>query len=277
MITLIIVILIIFLPGEGYSHNFNAGSRAGAAGSAYTALADDALSVFYNPAGLTSLRSISSDLTYGWSGFLQLENWSVLYAKPSYEDSYLALGMLKRKFVIDGMPYRSFHLIMPTTFRISKFSSAGLNLKYLNQKTGTGEYKSKFGMDFGFRLEHGIFRYGFTARNLPNPGMESFLPEFANGVAIKTKSMRFETDIFASDYDELKSANRGIRMGGEINIGDNYAVRAGYKKYQGKEFVSIGIGVYSLFRINGFDYCYITEKKKITKGEHWISYTFLAP
>ena len=277
MTALILIIFIIFLPGVGFSHNFNAGSRAGAAGNSYTALPDDALSVFYNPAGLASLRSISSDITYGLAGLLQFENWSVLYAKPNYQNSYLGLGMLKRKFESEGRTYRSFHLIIPTTFRISNVSSAGLSFKYLNQKTGTGSYKSKFGMDFGCRIDYGVFRYGFTARNLPDPGMESFLPEYSNGFAISTERMKFETDIYAKDYEELVSSNRGVRMGGEMSFGEYYAFRAGYNKYQGKEYISFGFGIFSLFRITGFDYCYITEKNKITKGEHWVSYTFLAP
>jgi|GEM_PF-1833736 len=253
------------------------GSRAGAMADAVIASSDNALSVYHNPAGIVALRSISSDITFGWEGFPLVENWSILYAKPQQQNTYYGFGFIRRHLSEVGQSYNSFQVLIPTTHIISDITAMGLNLKYLIQKSGSSEYHAKFSLDYGLRITYTSLMFALTARNLINPRMSSYPQQYAGGAAFKTDLFLFEADLFAADGEEFDSSGRGFRCGGEIYYGEYYAFRAGFQTYRQEEKITIGCGIYSVFKTNGVDYCYSAPQNNFAAGTHWLSYTYLAP
>ena len=168
-------------------------------------------------------------------------------------------------------------MLIPTTYKISNYTALGLNLKYLTQKAGAGSYHAKFGLDAGMRTNYQPFIFALTARNLIDPQMVSFLPQYAFGAAFVSDFLICECDLFASNWQEFSSAQRGLRFSGEILFHHYYAFRAGYQTYCLEEYISFGLGICDLFKTNGVDYCYIAPKNNFHAGTHWLSYTYLAP
>jgi len=249
------------------------GAKPGGMGDAYIASVDDALAIYHNPAKVAFFKTIYSDISFGADGFPFVDNWSLLYGKPHYKASYFGFGLIKRKNDIDGRIYQSYQMLIPSVTRISHNCSAGFNLKYLTQKAGSADYKAKFSSDFGFYYGFGILGYAFTVKNFIDPGMRSFPLNYNSGFALKTESFILEFDVFGEQIEYLVKESAGMRVGGEILL-SNYAFRMGYYEHSSDHYYTAGFGVYSLFKITGFEYCYRTPAEDLKNGTHWFSYTY---
>ena len=249
------------------------GAKPGGMGDAYIAAVDDALAIYHNPAKVAFFKTIYSDISFGTEGFPFVDNWSLLYGKPHYEASYFGFGFISRKNDFEGRVYRSYQFLIPTVARISHYSSAGINLKYVTQKAGSGDYKTKLSPDFGFYYGLGILGYAFTVRNFIDPGMRSFPIEYNSGLSLKTESMILEFDVFGGRIEDLVNESAGMRIGGEMLI-SNYAFRAGYYEHSSGHYYTTGFGIYSLFKVTGFEYCYRTPAEDLRNGTHWFSYSY---
>ncbi len=242
-------------------------------GDAYIVSVDNALAIYHNPAKVAFFRTIYSDISFGTEGFPFVDNWSLLYGKPHYAASYFGFGVIRRKSDFDGRIYQSYQMLIPSVARISHNSSAGFNLKYVTQKAGSGEYKAKFSSDFGFYYGFGVLGYAFTVKNFIDPGMRSFPLNYNSGLALKTEFIVLEFDVFGEEIENLVNESAGIRIGGEISL-SKYTLRAGYIEERSDHYYTAGFGMYSLFKVTGFEYCYRMPADDLRNGLHWFSYSY---
>jgi len=245
-------------------------------GDAFIASADNALCVYHNPAALMSLQTVSTDISFGWEGFPLVENWSTLYAKRGYQGKHTGFGFIKQKRDWEGSPYRSFQFIKSSAARISNSIYTGINLKYITQKAGATEYIHKFSLDLGYYQRFGFLNWAFMARNLLEPKMRSFPRVFIFGAAANLGMFIVECDFAGSDWEQLNSEERDIRLGIELNIIQTLSLRGGWEDAEEEEMVSAGFGLHSRLRSTGLEYCYRTPRDDLKAGTHWISYSFLA-
>ena len=223
-----------------------------------------------------SLRTISADISFGWEGFPLMENYSALYAKPGYQGKHSGFGFIKQKRYWDGRPYRSFQFIKSSAARISDSIYTGLNLKYITQKAGATEYIHKFSLDLGYCQKFGFLSWAVMARNVIEPKMRSYPRVFILGAAANLGLIVLECDLSGSDWEQLNSEERNIRLGIELNIVQTLSLRGGWEDAEEGERVSTGFGLHSRLRSTGLEYCYRTPRDDLKAGTHWISYSFLA-
>ena len=276
MKTAVLTILCIAISGSAFAAEQPIAARSGAMGGAFIALADDALAVYHNPAAMSKLNTISTVVSFGYGGFPFVENWSSLYAKPGYKGKHLGLGFIRQKIDYDGRGYRSFQLIRSSTVKISPSINSGINLKYITQKAGAASYKHKFSLDIGYHQRIGIFQLALMGRNIIDPKMRSYPREFIAGLGLNLEFMALELDYAGADWDELKSEERDLYLGGEFTLWQYFSIRAGWQDIDTGEFISLGFSMHSALHYTQLEYCYRAPKDNFNVGTHWISYSFKA-
>lgn len=186
-------------------------------GDAYVAYEGGIHSIFYNPAGLSSMNSqqFSSSyasvydaayqsLSYGSPALLGVLGFSVLYAgMGGIPDTTLDSN---NRPIMDGMPfnYTAYSVLLAYSKTFNKLS-LGMNLKYIKEDL-KDENSSGVGMDVGAQLKvKPYLLFGACVKNLIAPQMswstgsnDSIEPAFALGCAMQMFAGRLAVNI---DYD----------------------------------------------------------------------------
>lgn len=220
------------------------GARAMAMGEAYTALADDVSSLYWNPAGIALLNQSQASFMYNKS--IMDETYSHGAVGTPLENGGLAASLSYLSFgKIDGYDTHG----VPTG-NVNAYSgvatvggawlgdnwSAGFNAKgvqgSLADVTATG-----FASDLGVNLIYpeevltGTLRLGATVRNL-GTGMkylqyrDPFPTEYRVGVA--AVQMLNKKVNLSMDYGKARDANGAVYAGAEFWLGSFIALRTGY-------------------------------------------------
>ncbi|UCC43895.1 MAG: PorV/PorQ family protein, partial [Candidatus Zixiibacteriota bacterium] len=144
--------------------NIGIGARAAGMGGAYTAVADGAPAIYWNPAGLANLRQSEVMLShFAWYQDITLEHGSA--AIPVREDVNLGFGITYMNygkingFDINGQPtgeLSAYDLAGSVGIgaRLSDRVSAGLAVKIIRQQLHTLD-ASAFAADVGLRYSAG--------------------------------------------------------------------------------------------------------------------------
>lgn len=217
--------------------NIGVGARGLGMGGAYTALADDANAIYWNPAGLSNLRK--REFTASHAEMFEATRLDFLaYAHPTSQGTfaagltYLSQGRIEGRDSL-GRPtagYDASDAAMTLGYaRKLDFAAIGASFKYIRSHIGSAEAQT-VGADVAARHELGSFVVGAALRNL-GPGLKfqdqrNELPlRLAAGAAYK----------FAGGHAaaaELLNGPRGsgtdAAFGGEYQAVKNIHIRAGY-------------------------------------------------
>ena len=251
------------------------GARPISLGGAFVALADDINAIYWNPAGLTQLKSLTLSSMY--NSYLV----DIIYSNLSFTVSAPKLGLSTGLALDYGSAGRMeettasqpqgtgrtftpafIALTAPFAFQPIPSLSFGLNAKVLMDKIDTGEA-------IGYGLVAGIlwkvtdsFSAGFCARNLAGTLMETnpALPQtntalasnYALGVCYRLPSINL-----ALDYN-MPSDNQGlINLGAEYNLKDTFFGRIGFStRSEENAGGNLGAGLGLKFGMIKLDYAY---------------------
>ncbi|MBN1385259.1 MAG: type IX secretion system membrane protein PorP/SprF [Elusimicrobia bacterium] len=284
----------------------NIGARPQGMGGAYTALADDANALFYNPAGIALLRKSEFTSNYGRL-FMGLDDNSSIgssfigYAHPI--KSYGTPGVSWYNLALSGM-YSETVISLSYGHKISNRFSAGVSLKNLSRKFGSNEYtrnainetgdtrlqiegvsgdpvfangkeSSALTSDLGLLyLYSSKISFGFAARNFTSPNIglisEDKVPAvYRLGAAYKEKtySILLETVNKESDLNVLLGTEKWF-------IGNNIGLRSGLT-VGSRKWRMISLGSTLRFDNFSFDYAFLWPLSGIkdTIGTHKLALT----
>ena len=236
------------------------GARAAAMGEAFTAVASDGTSLYWNPAGLTQLRTKEISATYN-SWFQEIKQGYLSLTFPSLRGTmglgtnYVDMGKIEGRDA-EGNPTGNFtasdtHIFIGYAGKLKK-SSWGLTLGWL-QDVIKDDKKNSFLANIGFlypvseRLSLGI-----AAQNIGSKLGSDPLPlTFKVGAASKLKTLTLALDIAKPRDNEIYYC-----LGAEWWLRNVLALRAGYKTNQDiGEGWSAGLGF--KFGKNRLDYAYV--------------------
>jgi len=267
---LVIIISIIILSSACYANgpgttgaNFlkiGVGARAAAMGDAFTAVADDSTSLYWNPAGLTRLEGWELSTMYNmWfegisQGYVSA-GFPLLGGTMGVATNYVSMGDLEGRDE-SGNPtgtFQAYDLAACVGFagRLGKLS-LGLSGGIV-RSTVAADSNSAFLSTVGGLFEiNQNFSVGAVAQNLGTELGDDTLPLiFKVGLSLKMGSFCLATDIGKSQETALYYS-----MGMEGWIGSVVALRAGYRINQdiGSGWTA-GLG----FKMGGFalDYAYV--------------------
>jgi len=245
-----------YSPGVG-SANFlkiPVGARESALGGAFTAVADNANAVYYNPAGLSLLKKPEVSFTYNeyfegvsqqWlaaaypykSGAFGLGvNYLSVSAFDAYDNDDKPTGSVS---AYDMAIYLSWGGRLPLDYKVFRSVSYGASVKYISGKLDT-EKGAGYGLDLGFLATSAVenLGFGFNVENAVSAKIK-FIEEgarpplrFKTGAVYKTSSSvaqiaaRLTLDyVFENDRPGYMAA------GMESLFHDAFAVRMGYSAF----------------------------------------------
>ncbi len=274
-LSIIVALLLLLLPvmaaaeddaGTESAFNLGAGARAMAMGNGYTALAEDATAIYYNPAGLPYLSS--QEITFLHTVLFE----GTVYDYAAYVYPYTSIG----GFGIAGMRLGTDDIGRRDQYTdLGKFSSTqmqillsygrrfdhgistGVNLKLANQSID--DYSDYgFGLDLGGRYDlTDRLRAGFILQDILGARMKLMNDRERTPFLIKgglaylyQLSDRPFSGAVTFDLEKPEYRSVKIRAGLELAHTSGLAVRGGYDR----DNFTVGVGIH--YQQLTFDYAY---------------------
>ena len=249
------------------------GARASGMGEAFTAIADDATGMYFNPAGLAGIENVELNVTHSeWLMDIRFEQVSIVNemfgGALGFNFTGLYYGELERRgdfpTVVPDGTFSPYNLAASIGYGrdILPDISLGISAKLLYERIDF-ESATGWALDFGILQRSRIDGLTFAASVL-NMGPqakfieEKFYPPFQArfGAAYTAEEKRIRGKItlsgdflFSNDMDEK------LLIGMEYFYKNSLAVRFGYRSGYYVQGATMGIGVvYDRLR---FDYAYM--------------------
>ena len=264
------------------------GARASGMGEAFTAVADDATSIYWNPAGLAAVEDVELNISHTeWMVDIHFEQISVV---NEMFGGAMGLGFTGL-FYGDMERYGDYPSLTPDgTFSPYDFSlslgygkdvlpnlAAGAAAKLIHSKIDF-ESATSWAVDLG--LSHKSMIEGLTlAASVLNLGPqatfveEKFYPplQLRAGAAYRYDAPRIRGNLIAAaDVVFPNDGDAKLHMGAEYNYERYVSVRAGYKSNYYVQGLTFGIGVnYKNLR---FDYAFLPIEFELGDS-HRLSFT----
>lgn len=273
------LILIIMLTFPVFAGNANTGTvggaflklgngvRAPAMGEAFTAVADDASAIYWNPAGIAQLKAQEVSMSY--NTYLQSTNYSTIhYVAPILPGQtvgasifYMGYGDIAETTATSRVGTgRSFSPsgtigTISYAYQVMENLFIGANFKALNQSIDSYA-ENGTGLDFGLLLKdyRGI-DIGAVVQNIGSVNGASLPQTLKIGIARKFIDSNL---VIAFDANQPKDNNAFLALGGEYQLNPLLKIRAGYntksEEGAGGNF-GLGLGL-NLSRFT-VDYAYV--------------------
>ena len=253
--------------------NVFVGSRPTAMAGAYTAVADDANSMFYNTAGLHHLRQhevtfMSADL-YGTG----IQANYLAYGFPLSRNQAIGLDWQHLGFGDDELGFNRDIIKLATSRKIGDRLAAGAGVKFLITNTSLDGQSVAKGSGIGFDL--GV-QYDFSSRirlglsvqdvtgssvSYDGGGSATLLPRSIRlGVAYQMKPNL----LLAADVD------RKIHIGGEYRLNDLVVFRAGSQKdTQTSDPLELTFGIGVKYKAFNLDFTHVPGKRGLGQTQRY--------
>lgn len=271
--------------------SIGAGARPLAMGNAFTAVADDAHAVYYNPAGLPQVRRPEITAGYGklFSGLKDSSNLGagfIAAAQPLRQGSWGTAGMGWLSLNLQDA-YREDSLLLS----YGKETFAGLFLggsaKLLKRSFGSdpytradplfqryGQNTTNYSFDFGLLYRPDpSYSFGFAVKDFNRPdvalaGGEKLPLEFRGGFGYHQRQLSFDAEISRKDKDT------GVSMGLEKWLASVLALRAGINVgSRNKREIGTGIGYKGGYFGLDYSFTFPLAGVESTAGSHRFSLT----
>ena len=234
------------------------GARSLGLGGAFTAIADDATSTIWNPAGLPAVDDLTITLSSARLSLDRKHNFIGLIKKVGANGG---LGLAVINAGVDDIPSRNADDQAGSSFNYNSNAyslsyghdlgavSLGASARMLMDSFGDHSSESGFGgADVGLLGSNmaGTFSYGVAARNLGGMIAGSELPILiAGGLAYRVLHKNVAT--FSVDVQheivDLPESPTSLHIGTEYLIANTFAIRGGSKLNADRRRLFVGFGV----------------------------------
>ena len=279
MIRIITAALFLAVPFSAQSafQDMSLGARPQGMGGAFTAIADDANAVFWNPAGLAQLRRQDATFMHGLLQDVQGLNidylaYGVPFERGAFGLGWLTLGAtLEQGEFADSSRFSEDTFFITGAFKSSIFNdddmALGVNLKRLGINSGL-ESGAGMAFDVGVLFKaHEHFQAAFVARNLAADLKDESYPAYYKlGFAAPLWDNKLKLAVDLDTKDNIagkKGLNIRYHAGAELFLAEMISLRGGYDNGD----LTAGGG----FMYNGMKLDYAYRVSEVFGGYHRIS------
>jgi len=262
--------------------NLGVGVRARALGDTYVAVADDALSMYWNTAGLVNVKGrelylayhkFLVDITHQYLVFAQkvannssmglslyLIDYGEIEKVEETGDMWKPIGKYEAKEGYIGLGY---------SFYVNEEASLGGQLKFIRQRIDTSKLNT-IAIDLGslWKLTDNL-SLGIVINNIGGRvGEDRLQSNYKIGLAHRYNNRAVVGILTAMDATVYSDKSKHeLNIGSELSIYKCFFVRAGYKcyRYQGSNKFSVGGGL-QLRKFLQLDFVYLpysTQEEKL--------------
>ena len=260
LIALVVLLAPVCFAGVNAAPHLGMGSgaRSLGLGGAFTAIADDATSTIWNPAGLPAVGDLTITLSSARMSLDRRHSFIGLIKKVGANGG---LGLAAINAGVDGITsynnagvrtgsfdYNSNAYSLSYGHRLGAVS-LGVSGRFLMDSFGDHSSESGFGgADVGLlgRNRAGTFSYGLAARNLGGMIAGSELPILIN-VGLAYRVLHKNVATFSVDVEhevlDLPESPTSLHIGTEYLIAKTFAIRGGSKVNTDRRRFFVGFGV----------------------------------
>lgn len=241
-----ILLFLIFFSLQLFAQ-FQPGSRQNAMGFAFTSIADDHWSLFYNPAGISKIKNLNAGVYFSPApfGLKELATGSAVITKK-FSFGNMGLGFQYYGFEL----FQENHISIVYAKNLFPEFQFGIKLtyNYLNIKNYGNDYS--IGLDFGILTSlSDALQLGFAATNLNRPtygvNKEKLKQNFSGGISYKPLS----NFLISMELEKEVRYPFNFKAGLEYFIIKYLALRFGFNTEPDNFTGGIGIS-YSKFQFN---------------------------
>ena len=242
-------------PGTGSADflNIPVGARETSLGGAFTAIADNANAVYYNPAGLSQLKT--PEISFTQNQYVDGVSQQWLAAARPYKSGVFGFGINHLSVsafdsydnadnrtgsvsAYDMAVYLSWGGSRPLDYKFIQSISYGAGAKYISEKLDTKK-GSGYGLDLGILAASTVenLRFGVNIENAVSTKIK-FIEvgakpplKFKTGVTYKIRSSAGPSARFSLDYVLGNATKSYMAAGMESLFFDIFSVRVGYSEF----------------------------------------------
>lgn len=264
--------------------NIGSGARAMGMGNSFTALSNDASTIYYNPAGLTSLPR--QQVTFLHTTLFESSVYDyVAYAYPTSDVGSFGVAMMRigtddigrRDNLTDIGKFSAnrLHLLFSYGRQISSRLSSGLTLKLAHQSIDNySDYG--FGFDLGARAHlSDRLLAGITLQDIIGARIKLLNENERTPFTLKTglawlwgEKQNAYSGVILIDFDKPENRDVKIHTGLEVNHRSGLSGRAGYDR----DNFTMGMGL--LYQDLHFDYAYKFINRLTDSHRFSLTYDF---
>ena len=259
------LVLIMFLAKTSWGAFETSGidAQSSALGNATSALSLGAACSFLNPAGLAKLDQAESFLSYSNQFGLSELSQEALGIGFNFKKVGLAVGLAnfgKADF------YQEQRVNLSAGKEIVSGIDFGVTASYLMLKAEGYETQNAVALDLGFEWEMSKFKFGGVAKNVNQPeiGGDVVLRNYNFGILYRALP---EVNLSAGLYYDTDFKEQ-IQLGQELNLSDNFALRAGFQTEPNR--YSFGAGFF--WKRMEIDYAFVNHPE--LGGSHGVGMRF---
>ncbi len=273
------------------------GARAVGLGGAFTAIADDAFALYYNPAGMANLSRKEFSASYGLlqtglNDQSKVSNSNATYIHP-LNRKYGSFGFAWQQYSVQSV-YKEQVLTLGYSHKILKRWSGGMNVKHLNREffvpigqtddfgfieTGKvdpiyakGSSGSNFAVDAGLLYRRNDkWTYGSMIENINEPNLSISSLGRDNAAMIIRSAIAYQDRTFlVSEQLNLTKSASGLNR-------QIFSTTAAEKWWMATKFTKADIGARGAFTAGSESFTQISLGCTYRLGKVQIDYGFLMP
>ncbi len=286
--------LVMFSQLAAVFDNYNPSTRARAMSGAYSAISDDAMGIFYNPAGI---RFAGNGVNLSYTERFGLD-FSVLQSAAVSVELPNKFGVIGFGYISHGVEYKDVDLMSEKQFSLAHsftlmedihsslhvgYTASLFNLsfgEYFGEEEAEGDVSDN--VDFGDQTTFGISlgalailrertRLGFSVSNINNPKLGKNNDEdIPRRMAMAITYLPYEGVSTSMELMKNVGEDTQVRAGAEVDIYKQFTMRLGVKNKPSSYSMGFRVKAYDVI----IDYAFSTHAVLDMTHQFGIGYRF---
>ncbi len=254
-----------------------AAARVQGMGGAGAALPFEAVTVFYNPAGIYLQDRIALDLTFRFDDIEWPGNWGLSYLKYQRSSGRGAgFGIYRMKTSDSYGSGDAIAALLATVYKTPIGIPVGLSFKYINENWNETGREGYFTSDLGVMKPFGGWIAGLTFQSVTKPGSKIFPYRLLLGISRSLGgkiTAAFQTGV--DSWDDLKNLHQAeYRFGLELRASKSLTLQGGHVKTTEEDYWTGGFGLVTGGGLTGVYFAYHWYPELDGSDRSFVSYSY---